>query len=48
LLGKIKICLNKTYSKASIAKHLCDAFSIQISLEEADVLSPFLFNFALE
>jgi hypothetical protein len=44
----IKICLNETYSKVSIGKHLFDSFSIQNGLKQGDALSPQLFNFALE
>jgi hypothetical protein len=43
----IKICLNETYSKVSIGKHLCDTFLIQKGLKQRDALSPLLFNFAL-
>jgi hypothetical protein len=44
----IKMCLNETYSKVRIGKHLSDNFSIQNGLKERDALSPLLFNFALE
>jgi hypothetical protein len=37
------MCLNKTYGKVRRGKHLSDNFPIQ-----GDVLSPRLFNFALE
>jgi hypothetical protein len=43
----IKMCLNKTYSKVGIGKHLSDKFPIQNGLKQ-DVLSPLLFNFTLE
>jgi hypothetical protein len=42
------MCLNETYSKVRICKHLSDNFPIQISLKQGDALSPLLFNFALE
>jgi hypothetical protein len=42
------MCLNKTYSKVHIGKHLSDNFSIQNGLKQGDALSPLLFNFALE
>jgi hypothetical protein len=42
------MCLNKTYSKVSIGKHLSDSFPIQNGLKQGDALSPLLFNFALE
>jgi hypothetical protein len=40
--------LNETYSKVLIGKHLSDSFLIQNGLIQGDVLSPLLFNFALE
>jgi hypothetical protein len=42
------MCLNDTYSKVRIGKHLCDSFPIQNGLKQGDSLSPLLFNFALE
>jgi hypothetical protein len=48
LVKLIEICLNKTYSKIRIGKHLSDSFLIQNNLKQGDVLSPLLFNFALE
>jgi hypothetical protein len=48
LVRLIKMCLNETYSKVSIGKHLSDCFSIQNGLKQGDALSPLLFNFALE
>jgi hypothetical protein len=36
------MCLNETYSKVHIGKHLSE------SLKQGDALSPLLFNFALE
>jgi hypothetical protein len=44
----IKMCLNESYSKIHIGKHLSDNFPIQNGLKPGDVLSPPLFNFALE
>jgi hypothetical protein len=44
----IELCLNETYSKINIHKHLSDSFLIQNGLEQGDALSPLLFNFALE
>jgi hypothetical protein len=43
----IKMCLNETYSKVRIGKHLSDSFPMQNGLKQ-DALSPLLFNFALE
>jgi hypothetical protein len=42
------MCLNKTYNKVRIGKHLSDNFPIQNVLTQGDALSPLLFNFALE
>jgi hypothetical protein len=42
------MCLNETYSKVRIGKHLSNSFPIQNSLKQGDALSPLLFNFALE
>jgi hypothetical protein len=47
LLRLIKMCLNETYSKVCIGKHMSDKFPIQNGLKQ-DALSPLLFNFALE
>jgi hypothetical protein len=44
----IKMCLNETYSKVRIGKHLSHSFPIQNDLKQGDALSPLLFNFALE
>jgi hypothetical protein len=46
LVRLIKICLNETYSKVHIGKHLSN-FPIQNGLKQGDALSPLLFNFAL-
>jgi hypothetical protein len=48
LVRLIKMCLNETYSKVRIGKHLSDSFTIQNGLKQGDALSPQLFNFALE
>jgi hypothetical protein len=48
LVRLIKMCLNETYSKVRIGKHLSDSFPIQNGLKQRDALSPLLFNFALE
>jgi hypothetical protein len=44
----ITMCLNETYSKVCIGRHLSDKFPIQNGLKQEDALSPLLFNFALE
>jgi hypothetical protein len=48
LVRLIKMCLNETYSKVRIGKHLSTCFRIQNGLKQGDALSPLLFNFALE
>jgi hypothetical protein len=48
LVRLIKMCLNETYIKVCIGKHLFDSFPIQNGLKQGDALSPLLFNFALE
>jgi hypothetical protein len=44
----IKMCLNETYSRVRVGKHLSDGFPIKNGLKQGDALSPLLFNFALE
>jgi hypothetical protein len=44
LVGVIIMCLNKTYFKVRIGKHLSDNFPIQNGLKQEDALSPLLFN----
>jgi hypothetical protein len=46
LVTPIKMCLNETYSKVRIVKHLSDNFSIQNGLKQGDALTPLLLNFA--
>jgi hypothetical protein len=48
LVKLTKMCLNETYSKVRIGKHLSDKFPIQNDLKQGDALSPLLFNFALQ
>jgi hypothetical protein len=48
LVRLIKMCLNGTYSKVCIGKHLSESFPIENGLKQGDALSPLLFNFALE
>jgi hypothetical protein len=48
LVGLIKMCLNETYSKVCIDKHMSDSFPIQNGLKQGDALSPLIFNFDLE
>jgi hypothetical protein len=42
------MCLNETYTKDHMGKHLSDSFPIQNGLKQRDALSPLLFNCALE
>jgi hypothetical protein len=42
------MCLNETYSKVRIGKHLSDNYPIPNGLKQGYALSPLLFNFALE
>ena len=48
LTGIIKMCLNETYSRVRVGKDLSDMFPIKDDLKQRDILSPLLFNFALE
>jgi hypothetical protein len=38
LIRLIKMCLNETYSKVRIGKHLSDSFPIQNGLKQGDAL----------
>jgi hypothetical protein len=44
----IKMCLNETYGRVWVGKHLSDIFPIRNDLKQVDALSPLLFIFALE
>jgi hypothetical protein len=48
LVRLIKMCLNETYCKVCIGKHLSEGFPIQNVLRQGDAQSPLLLNFALE
>jgi hypothetical protein len=48
LVRLIKMCLNETYSKVCMGKHLSDSFLIQNGLKQEDALSPLLLNVALD
>jgi len=48
LVRLIKMCLNETYSRVWVGKHMSDMFPIRNVLKQGDALSPLLFNFALE
>jgi hypothetical protein len=47
LVRVIKMCLNETYCRVRVDKHLSDMFPIKNVLRQGDALSPFLFNFAI-
>jgi len=42
------MCLNETYSRVRVGKHLSDMFPIKNCLREGDALSSLLFNCAVE
>ena len=48
LVRLIEMCLNETYSRVQVGKHLSDMFPIKNGLNQGDALSPLLFNFALD
>jgi hypothetical protein len=48
LVRLIKICLEETYNRVWVGKHLSDIFPIKCGLQQGDTLLPLLFNFALE
>ena len=43
----INMCLNETYSRFQVGKHLPDMLPIKNVLKHGEVLLPLLFNFAL-
>ena len=42
------MCLNETYSRVLVNKHLPCMFSSKIVFKQGDTVTPFFFNFALE
>jgi len=48
LVRLIKICLNETYSRVWVGKHMSDMFPFKNGLKQGDALLPLLFNFPLE
>ena len=44
----IKMCLNETYSRVRVGKHLYDMFPIRNGLKKRDALTPLLLNFTLQ
>ena len=47
LVRLIKMCLNETYKRVWVGKHLFDMFFIRNGLKPGDSLLPLLFNYAL-
>ena len=43
-----KMCLNDTYSRVQVGKHLSDVFLIRNALKQGEVLTLLLFNCVLE
>jgi hypothetical protein len=43
----IKMCLNKSYSRVQVGKHLSGRFPIKNGVKQGDALSLLLFKFAL-
>jgi len=41
------MCVNKTYSRVQVGKHLSDMFPVMNGLKQGDALSPLLCSFAL-
>jgi len=48
LIKLIKMCINETYSRVWVGKHLSDMFPIRDGLKQGDALLPLLLNFAVE
>jgi hypothetical protein len=48
LLRLIKMCLNETYNRVWVGKHLSDKFCVKNGLKQGDALLPLLFNFTLQ
>jgi len=44
----IKMCLNETYSRVRVSKHMSKIFPIKNGLKQEDALSLLLFSFTLE
>jgi len=47
LIRLIKMCLNGTYSRVRVGKHLSDMFPIKNGLKQSDILLPLLFIFKI-
>jgi len=42
------MCLNETYGRVQVGKHLSNMFPIKNGLKQGDAVSPLIFNTALE
>jgi hypothetical protein len=47
LVRLIKMCLNETYNRVWVGKHVSDMFPVRNGLKQGDALLPLLFSFAL-
>jgi hypothetical protein len=47
LVRLIKMCLNETYRRVRVGKHLSDMLPVKNDLKQGVALSPLLFNCAL-
>jgi len=47
-LVRLIMCMNETFSRVRVGKHLSDMFPVRNGLKQGDALSPLLFNFASE
>jgi len=48
LVRIIKMCLNETYGRVRVSKHLSDMFHVKNGLKQGDALLPLLFSFPSE
>jgi len=48
LVRLIQMCMNETYSRVQVGKHLSDMFPIRSGLKQGDALSPLIFNLRRE
>ena len=48
LILLIKMCLNETYSRVQVGKHLSDMFPVNNVLKQGDALASLLFNIVVE
>jgi hypothetical protein len=46
LVRLTKMCLNETYNRVRVGKHLSDIFPVKNILKDGDALTPSLFNFS--